>query len=212
MHQRIPLLAALAVTLHCPAIAQVAILQIRIIEGEGAVHAPGSHGVRPISVEVTDETGRPVADAAVSFHLPEDGPGGAFLNGLRTEVAVTDARGRVSLHGLQLNKISGRFQIRIVAVKEQARAGIIASQYIAEPNSGAASARPVQSPPSAADPSARGRAKWIVIAAAIGGGAAAGMLSATRRGATTAAPTSAPPITAPAGISIGAPSTTVGRP
>ena len=34
---------------------------------------------------VTDETGRPVANAAVSFRLPEDGPGGMFSSGPRTE-------------------------------------------------------------------------------------------------------------------------------
>ena len=115
----------MAVTLVCPAIAQVAILQIQFIEGEGAVHAPGSRSARPLTVEVTDETGRPVPGAAVSFHLPDEGPGGAFANGLRTEVAVTDAQGRVSLHGLQVNRMPGRFQIRVVANKEQARAGVV---------------------------------------------------------------------------------------
>ena len=105
----------MAVTLLCSAIAQVAVLQIHFIEGEGAVHAPGSRTARPLTVEVTDETGRPVSGAAVSFHLPDEGPGGAFANGLRTEVAITDAQGRVSLHGLQLNRLPGRFQIRVVA-------------------------------------------------------------------------------------------------
>jgi hypothetical protein len=86
----------LAVTLLCSAIAQVAVLQIHFIEGEGAVHAPGSRTPRPLTVEVTDETGKPVSGAAVSFHLPDEGPGGAFANGLRTEVAITDVQGRVS--------------------------------------------------------------------------------------------------------------------
>ena len=116
-----------------PALAQVAILQIRVIEGEGAVHLPGSRSTRPITVEITEETGKPVAGAAVSFHLPEDGPGGAFVNGLRTEVVVTDAHGRASLHGLLANRIPGRFQIRILASKEQARAGTVSFQYVAEP-------------------------------------------------------------------------------
>src|ERR1044071_5355988 len=108
VYVRIFRLTALAATLAGAAIAQVAILQIQLVEGEGAVHAPGSRSSRPLTVEVTDETGKPVPGAAVSFHLPEDGPGGAFGNGLRTEVATTDSHGRACLHGLQLNRSEER--------------------------------------------------------------------------------------------------------
>jgi hypothetical protein len=65
-------LAALCLLRAAPALAQVAILQIRVIEGEGAVHQPASRSARPITVEITEETGKPVAGAAVSFHLPEE--------------------------------------------------------------------------------------------------------------------------------------------
>ena len=54
--------------------AQVAILQIQVTGGEGSVHAPGARDARAIAVVVTDETGRPVDGAAVSFHLPDQGP------------------------------------------------------------------------------------------------------------------------------------------
>jgi hypothetical protein len=204
-------LGALAVTLLCSAIAQVAVLQIHFIEGEGAVHAPGSRTARPLTVEVTDETGRPVPGAAVSFHLPDEGPGGSFANGLRTVVAITDAQGRVSLHGLQLNRLPGRFQIRVVATKEQARAGVVASQYIAEPKSCAASPR--NAPVSMARASAGPRTRWIVIAAIIGGGAAAGVVSAAHRTPSPAPPS--PPVAAAIAaptLSVGAPVTTVGKP
>jgi len=66
----------------------------------------------------------------VSFQLPAEGPGGVFPNGLRTDLALTDASGRATLHALQLNKTPGQFHIRITAVKEQARAGAISVQYI----------------------------------------------------------------------------------
>jgi hypothetical protein len=189
-------LAAFAVTLVCHATAQVANLRIQVIEGEGAVHAPGSRSGRPLTVAVTDDLGKPVEGAAVSFQLPDTGPGGTLGNGLRTDVAMTDALGRVSLRGLQVNRNAGRFAIRVVASKEQARAGIMASQYVGE--TAAAS---------------KGRAKWVVVAALIGGGAAAGILSAGRSAAAApAASPVTPPVTAPATVTIGPPATTVGRP
>jgi hypothetical protein len=190
------------------ATAQVAILQIHIIEGEGAVHPPGSRISRPLVVEVTDETGRPVPSAAVSFHLPDDGPTGVFLNGLRTEVSTTDATGRAELHGLALNRTPGRFQVRIVASKEQARAGVISFQYIAEPRSGAA-ASPARSPKAPRQGvSSGGHARWLIVAAIVGGGAAAGVLAAARKGASTAAAPTAPAST----LTIGPPSSTVVKP
>jgi len=187
--------AALAVALAGTATAQVAILQIQVTEGEGGVHAPGARLARPLTVAVTDETGRPVAGAAVSFHLPEDGPGGVFPNGLQTDVATTDERGRATLRSLQLNRLAGRFKIRIIASKEQARAGMVSFQYIAEPGSGAASAG-----------SSRGHGKWIAILALVGGGAAAGVVAA--RSDKTAAPVAG----AGPSLTIGAPSITVGKP
>jgi hypothetical protein len=187
---------------------QVAILHIRVIEGEGAVNAPGSHNARPLAVEVTDETGKPVEGASVSFHLPEDGPGGTFGNELRTDVTVTDARGRANLHTMQLNRTPGRFAIRIVASKEQARAGMVSFQYIAHSKSGAAPAASAKSKSSLM----HGRLKWVVVAAVAAGAGTVGALAAGRSGA---APSAAPAATATApasGITIGNPTLTVGKP
>jgi hypothetical protein len=180
--------------------AQVAILQIKVVEGEGVVHPPGVRSPRPLVVEVTDETGRPVPGAAVSFHLPENGPGGIFANGLRTEIVITDSHGRATLHGLQANRIAGRFQVRILASKEQARAGTVSFQYVAEPKAGA--------PAISASASTPSHRKWIVIGAGIAGGVAAGLLASHGSGSSPAAPVIAP---APS-FTIGAPSITVGKP
>ena len=185
--------------------AQVAILHIQVIEGEGSVNAAGSRNARPLAVEVTDETGKPVEGAAVSFHLPEEGPGGTFGNGLRTDVALTDARGRASLHTLQLNRTPGRFAIRIGASKEQARAGIISFQYIAEPKNGVASASAPKS-----GSILRGPLKWVVLAAIAGG--AAVLVAGKSGGSPAAAPASAATSTTPVSIAIGSPSITVGKP
>ena len=163
------------------------------------MHLPGSHSPRPITVEITDETGKPAAGAAVSFHLPEGGPSGAFVNGLRTEVVIADAQGRASLHGLLVNRVPGRFQIRILASKEQARAGTVSFQYVAESRGKAAR---VDAGPSS-------RRKWIVAAAAVAGGAVAAIV-AGRVGA--ASPAAVPGAPIPPALSVGSPSITVGKP
>lgn len=204
--------AALVVALSCSATAQVAILQIQIIEGEGGVYAPGARSARLLTLEVTDETGRPVSGAAVTFRLPENGPSGTFANGMRTNVATTDERGRVSLRGLQFNRTPGKLEMRIIASKEQAHAGIVSFQYIAEAaksrgafssakNGGTTATSPTMSH------SGHGRAKWIAIAAAVGGGAAAGLVLGRSHNSAAA------PASTPGGVvSIGAPSITVGKP
>lgn len=188
------------VALPCLAVCQTAILQIRVVEGDGAVHTAGSHDSHPLAVEVTDETGKPVARAAVSFHLPDDGPSGTFLNGLRTQVALTDAAGRAGVRGLQWNRVAGRLEVRIVASFEQARAGVISAQYV----EGAAASPGGVSPRAARS----GRTRWLVVAALAAGGAAAGIVAGHRSGAGTAAAN--PPATP--GISIGTPTLTVTKP
>jgi len=167
-------LAALLMAQCRPAAGQVAILQIQVSGGEGAVHAAGARDSRGIAVVVTDETGRPVEGAAVSFHLPEQGPSGTFVNGLRTEVAVTDDRGRAAVHSIEFNRVPGRFEIRIVASKEQARAGTVSFQYIAGPSPGAAAA--------VAKGGGHRRKKWLILAAAVvaGAGAAGGAMALVR--------------------------------
>lgn len=124
--------AALAVALSTMATAQVAPLRIRVVEGEAGRHVSGTRSARPLTVVVTDETGNPVRGAAVSFHLPEEGPSGLFFNGLRTEVAATDERGRAAPRGIRWNRVPGALQIRIAASKEQARAHIVSQQYVTE--------------------------------------------------------------------------------
>ena len=203
---RLGLAAALAVSLAGAAKAQIAILQIQVVDGEGAVHPPGTHAPRFLAVEVTDETGKPVGGAAVSFHLPEDGPSGTFANGLRTDVATSDSRGHAAVHGVTLNRQPGRFQVRIVAAKEQARAGIVSFQYIAEPAGVAA--------PAAARAGASHRTRWIAIAAMAGGGALAGLLagrSGSAPGSSTAQTAPGSPLAAPT-LSIGTPTITIGKP
>jgi len=197
---RFAVLLLFAVSLAPSASAQVAILQIQVVEGEGAIHQPATRSSRLLVVQITDETGKPVAGAAVSFHLPDDGPGGTFSSGLRTDVVMTDSRGRAALRAFTANRTAGRFQIRIVASKEQARAGTVTYQYIADIKPGTTA--------KAAHTSHTGR--WIAIAAAAAGGGAIAALTAGRSGSTTPAALPTTP-TAPV-FSIGNPTISVGRP
>jgi hypothetical protein len=199
---------AIAIVLAGIASSQVAILQIQVVEGEGAVHVPGARTNRSVTVAVTDETGKPVAGAAVSFHLPEDGPGGTFVNGLRTDIAMTDARGQASVRAFQANRLPGRFQLRIVASKEQARAGTVSFQYIGETVGGGAAAAP-RTAAATSGGAAHSNRKWYAIAAAVAGGAVVGAL-ASRGSSTSTAVT--PPVTLPPPLTIGVPSISVGKP
>ena len=125
------LVACMAAVLACAA-DNPAILSIRVAEGDGAVYAKGSRTTRGLTVLITDETGRPVEGAIVSFTLPAEGPGGVFSSGSRTEIATTHGDGRAAVWGMQWNRSAGPFEIRITAVKGQARAGTVSAQSLSD--------------------------------------------------------------------------------
>ena len=193
-----------------------ALLQIRIIEGEGAVHTVGTRASQALVLRITDESGRPVPGASVSFRLPDEGPSGTFQTGLRTEVASAGADGKVAIRGILWNRLPGPIQIRITANKGEARSGTVSAQYLTEPT---ATAKRTSEPTTTAvlpqikiGPS---RSKWTILAILIGGAAAGGVAAASNRGARTSpgAPPSAPPtaVTLPS-VTIGPPSISIGKP
>jgi len=169
------------------------ILQIRIVDGEGAVYRIGSRATRGITIQVTDETGKPVDGARVSFRLPESGPTGTFSTGARTEIATTRADGRAAVWGMQWNRVPGPIEVRITAESGQTRAGTVCSLYLSD-------APEVASQPARIGP---GRShKWIWIAAAVGGAAAAGIAATASKAKVTPTPT----------VTIGTPTITLGHP
>jgi len=106
------------------------------------------------------KTGSPVEGAAISVHLPEEGPGGVFANGMRTEVrsrTAMDMPACMACSGTALPDLS-RFESWR---QEQARAGMVSLQYIAEPGSRAAAATAGSS---------HGYRTWMVLAVLAGGG------------------------------------------
>lgn len=104
------------------------LLSIVIVEGEGAINNIKQRTAREPIVEVQDENHRPVAGAAVLFTLPGNGPGAVFAQGARTATFISDQNGRVVAQGLRVNRVSGRFQIRVTASSQGRTATTVISQ------------------------------------------------------------------------------------
>jgi hypothetical protein len=174
-----------------------AILQVHVLEGDGAVYGLGTRATRGITVQVTDETGKPIDGATVSFRLPDQGSSGAFSNGTHGEIAVTRPDGRAGVWGMQWNRTPGQFEIRITAVKGQTRAGTVCRQYLSD-------AAEKATPGSRIGP--RNNHKWIWIGLAVAGAAGAGVAAAAMGAKPSATPTATP------GVQIGTPSIVLGHP
>jgi len=176
-----------------------AILQIRVLEGEGVAYPVGGRATRGVSVQVTDETGKPIETASVSFRLPEEGPSGTFANGSRTEIMTTKADGKASVWGMQWNRTEGSFEIRITAAKGQARAGTVCAVYLSKVSGVTEAGSPA--PPRLS----RGH-KWLWITLGVAGAAGAVVAVTALRGKSTPVGPTVTPTT------IGMPTIVVGQP
>jgi hypothetical protein len=93
-------------------------LRITVVAGEGARQNVNQRArVEPVEpvVQVSDEKGVPVAGAEVVFTLPDQGPGGTFEGGSKTQTITADAQGRAAAHGILLNRLKGTYNIRVTA-------------------------------------------------------------------------------------------------
>lgn len=171
-------------------------LQVRVVEGDGAVYAIGSRATRGIAVQVTDQANKPVEGASVSFRLPEAGPGGAFSTGSKMEIVTTQGDGRASVWGMQWNRSAGSFEVRITVVKGQTRAGIVCSQALSD--SAAAAGERI---------GPRRGHKWLWVTLAVAGGAAGGFMTIglLRKQGSSAVDTTP-------GLTIGTPTIILGHP
>ncbi|BDC49443.1 hypothetical protein F183_A17590 [Bryobacterales bacterium F-183] len=171
------------------------ILQIRVVEGDNAAYTAGTRAVRGVTVEVTDEAGKPVANAAVSFRLPGQGPTGTFANGTQTEVASTSSTGRATVWGMKWNRIPGQFAIRITAAKGETRAGAIVPQQLLEPSSPAAAALVARQQDPMSNYKIRRSRKWVWLTALAGAAAGGGLMLGSRQGGSAGAVTGTPTLT-----------------
>ena len=176
-----------------------AILLIRIVEGEGTVYPIGSRATRGVTVQVTDETGKPVERAAVSFRLPDDGPTGAFSSGMRTEIVTTGADGRANVWGMQWNRVTGSLEVRITAAKGQSRAGTVCGLYLSNSL--------VSAEPRSVAPAGWKSHRKIWIGVGIAAAAFVGVAAIASRG--TPSPATAAGVNAP---QIGTPTIIIGKP
>lgn len=149
-----------------------------------------------MAVQVAGRDGSSVPGAIVHFQLPASGAGGAFFNGLTTDVVTTGADGKAVASGVQWSTTPGAFEIRVTATLGQQR---VSASYPHRLLASAADSRVVVS-------SGRKRSKLILlIAGAAAGGVVAGLAVARKRGASTSSATSTEPV-----VSIGAPVITIG--
>lgn len=141
-------------------------IQIAIVEGEGAINNLRQRVSREPIIQVEDENRKPIAGAAVTFLLPQQGAGATFANGARSLTIVTDNSGRAVARGLRPNGVNGQFQIRVNASYQ----GQTASATIGQVNAfaaGAAVAGGIS-------------VKLLTILAVAGAAAAGGVIAATQ--------------------------------
>jgi hypothetical protein len=143
-------------------------LNVRVLEGEGAINNVRSRMARAPVVEVQDAQGIPVAGASVTFQAPATGPGGVF-GSERVLIAQTDASGRAVGIGLVPNSIAGPFQIRVTVSYQAQMASATINQVNASPSESKSSK------------------KLLWVALAIGAGAG-GALAATHSGKSSSTP------------------------
>ncbi len=101
-------------------------LELRVIAAETAASSPtGSHSQQGISVEVRDQSGAAVPNAAVIFRLPDTGPSGTFADGTHAAIVYSDASGRARTGAVHWGDAPGIVSLRITAAQGAAHAGFV---------------------------------------------------------------------------------------
>ena len=169
-------------------------LNIVILEGEGAINSVRQRVAREPVVQVEDENHKPVAGAAVTFLLPNQGAGAAFADGAKSLTVLTDDKGQAVARGLRPNNVNGNYQIRVNASFKGQTASTSVNQSTAISSAVVAGGISV---------------KLLIILAVAGAAAAGGAIAATRGGGgggggntTTATP---PTVLTPGTPTVGAP-------
>src|SRR5438309_6963877 len=110
---------------------QASNLELRVIEEPKTPGAPFAPP-KKLTVQVQDENGRPVSDAAVAFRLPDSTLSGTFADGAHSAVAYTDASGTAHVDGIRWIASSGSVPVRITATKGSTHAGLLFEEKMSE--------------------------------------------------------------------------------
>jgi hypothetical protein len=122
---------------------QASSLTLRVVEEPHAVSAAGFAPAKRLTVQVQDESGRPVSDAAVAFRLPDTSVSGTFADGAQSAVAYTDASGVAHVDGIRWIASSGSVPVRITATKGNSHAGLLFEEKMSASVAGAVAAAPL---------------------------------------------------------------------
>ena len=95
--------------------APVTALNIVILDSDGAINNIKQRTAREAIVRVEDQNHKPVAGALVLFAAPDNGPGGTFVDGLKSLQVTTDENGRAQAR-FHPNATTGAFVIKITAM------------------------------------------------------------------------------------------------
>ena len=106
-------------------------LNIAVLEGNNMVNSIPLLRSTPAVVEVRDSNDLPVEDAAVTFTLPEQGPGGTFVQGGKTFTTRSDARGQ-AIAPQVIPAGAGKFQITVTATAGDRKGEALISQTNSE--------------------------------------------------------------------------------
>jgi len=177
-----------AMAQNAPAAAPM-MLNIVIVEGDGAINNVRQRVNREQIVQVEDENHKPVAGAAVVFFLPNQGPGGTYPGGSSSLTTTTDSQGRATSRGIQFNGLAGTMQIRVTASYR----GLTTTSVITQSNVLGAAAVGLSL-----------TAKILIALAVAGGGAAAGVTIANK-GSSSSTPTSSTTTVTAGSPTVGAP-------
>jgi hypothetical protein len=108
-------------------------LEIRLVEGDDAIHTAASRSYQGFGVLVVNDRGEPQPGVRVTFQLPGSGPTGVFPGGGRTESVLTDSLGKASVWGIQWGEHTGSCTITILARSDNASAGTALTVRIVSP-------------------------------------------------------------------------------
>ncbi len=167
-------------------------LKVLVLEGEGATNVISTRTVTAPIVEVRDQNDRPVAGANVTFRSPMGGPGLTFPDQRTFRQFKTNAQGQTMAVGVIPNGQAGRFRIEVTAVlgSQMGHAEITQTNV--------SNGEQIR-----ADRKSSRKKLWITLAAVVAGGAATGIVLATR--GSTSAPSATTVVLNPGPITIGAP-------